>query len=112
MIRRLLDKLLHVEDDPSDRCYHNRRWRWTPIIELDRRGRALYIGISLDLVQYDGKPHSPRAVHYRDFSLHPFDWQIGQDHVYYDGPHCCYKLGPFRFSESWRRCAKCEPVLR
>lgn len=105
MIRRLLDKLLYVEDAPFSDM--GRRWRWAPSVELDREHRALHVGISLDLVQWEGKPCSPQAVRYFDVSMRPFDWQIGQEHTYYDGPHCCYKLGPVWITKSWVWCNRC-----
>ncbi len=40
-------------------------------------------------------------------------WGFGDEHVYYDGPHCIWSLGPLHFcwGGNWK-CRKCCPPPR
>lgn len=39
-------------------------------------------------------------------------WRFGSDHGYYDGPHCCYHIGPFvYYTNTNLNCKKCNFTL-
>ena len=109
MIRRLLERLLYVEEDPSDpSSYLNRRWRWGPYVDAFRWGAC--VGIGFYLVQWEGKRHKPRFLQGAYLQIRPLEWRFGQLHLYYDGPHCLYRFGPFWFTNELRWCLKCMPA--
>jgi hypothetical protein len=106
LIKRLLAYLFYIEDEPNSTF--NRRWRYCPQIGF-YNGR-FYIGLGMELIQFEGKPVEPHLVSYTtlQFIYNPKKWMIGQDHIYYDGgPHCHYQFGPFAWNENWRWCKKC-----
>lgn len=47
--------------------------------------------------------------HTRVFQLwYHGEWGLGQDHIWYDGSHCQFALGPFRVQWSNPSCKKCS----
>lgn len=104
-----LDDLRYIEDDRTGWAGDlDRRWRYQP--RFGFRKRSLQIGLDVELVRYKGAPIGPRLVQTLTVSLWPFprDWEVKTDHIYYDGPHCAYSLGPVRFFKMWGSCIKCE----
>ena len=110
MISRLIQWLLYFSEKPGDRHYNNRRWRYWPQIGF-YNGR-FYIGWALELVQFAGKVYDEPTI-CSDWNIQfvydPRKWRFGQEHLYYNGPHCFYEFGPIAFIEAWRWCEKCCP---
>lgn len=108
-IRKLIEKILYIEDDPKDPYYKNRRWLWWPVIG-HWKGR-IYFGVEKQLIQYNDKIQKPKPL--QDFHIqlvyNPMKWEFGQKHMYYDGPHCFYMFGPFAIYTSLLWCLKCMP---
>lgn len=42
------------------------------------------------------------------FEFNPKKWKIGQDHTFYDSPHCMFDFGPLNYytSDNWH-CKEC-----
>ena len=36
-------------------------------------------------------------------------WEWGEEHIYYDAPHCFYMFGPITIEWSKSECEKCHP---
>lgn len=107
-LRRLYEKIFYIEDI-GDNYTNGRRWRYWPEIGF-YKGR-FYIGVCIQLIQVENKPRKPDAIQDATIQLFydPRKWVIGQEHIYYDGPHCHYQFGPFAWNTSWRWCKKCMP---
>lgn len=82
-----------------------RRWRKALVIDLDRAG--LTIGWTLQIRQESGWDdiHSTGAA----LTLGP-TWGVSQEHIYYDGPHCFWTVGPLCLfiGDRWD-CPRCLP---
>lgn len=106
-MRRFLPRMGEASNDTMRHL--KRMWMYMPTIHW-WNGR-INIGVELELVQYEGKPCEPRPVQSFIFGLviFPWKWKFGQEHMYYDGPHCMYDLGPFSLYKSWNWCTKCMP---
>lgn len=74
------------------------RWEWA--FEANRRG----IGFVESVVYTDGER---RPVDWYEVCI-TGKWRWGRQHIYYDGPHCCFSIGPLHFN--WRNwdCTKCQ----
>lgn len=112
IFNKIIEKIFYINETPNGEMSHlNRRWRYMPKGGHYGYGKLFYIGWSTELVQYEGKPMEPRVIQevQMQFIYHPKMWKIGQEHMYYDGPHCFYQFGPFRYYNGWRWCKKCYP---
>ena len=113
-MKRILEWLLYIDEDQSPentmRAF-NRRWRYWPAVG-HWNGRV-YLGLQLQLIQFKGELYDKPTVA-EDFQLQfiydPRKWKIGQEHMYYDGPHCIYDFGPFAIYRHWGWCLKCMPA--
>ena len=89
----------------------DRRWRW--VLGAAHWNHRVAVGMDLLLTQFEGKRDpDPTVVQSANllFIYDPREWKVGQDHMYYDGPHCLYQFGPFALSwELDRDCHKCMP---
>lgn len=92
------------------------RWRWTLEAGCMRRlGRAKFFHLSVYLAEeiqertYFGTDEGWHPAN-RYFTVYLCDhWHLGEEHLYYDGPHCSFSLGFLHFA--WMRnahCRKCE----
>jgi hypothetical protein len=101
--RQYLTSLFADADAPGEGFA--RRWCWG--ISLYAKAGVFVIDVGRFLTQFEGEPMEPKIVASVGLQFRPFDWQLGQEHIYYDGPHCIYKLGPFWFAREWTWCTKC-----
>ena len=85
-----------------------RGWRWA--LEAGRWRSGVYVSLEQQVIFHD-PPHSAEwrpACHYITLAL-VRKFEIGEAHDYYDGPHCCIKIGWLRVNYSWNWCKKCMP---
>lgn len=77
----------------------NRLRQWWRRWKILAHGRFGWVALGIEY----------RTLMYRQIVLvyDPIQWRFGQDHGWYDGPHCSYRFGPFEFTESWSDCKKC-----
>jgi hypothetical protein len=101
-----------TEDEIAFPDMGRRSWRW--VLESDvwrHEGRLFGVGIGFASqwrCERDGNEWGGRAGGYYDVSItRHFD--IGEEHVYYDGPHCSFSLGWLHFSWGGDWCTKCMP---
>jgi len=100
-------KIFHVQDDPKSQ--YSREWKWKPTIEYYNRG--LNFSIELHLIKWKGEEITPRVVGLYSFRLNfnPRFWKVSQIHNYYDGPNCCWQVGPIEFLRcGFGNCNKCS----
>lgn len=114
---KIIEKLLYEEEIPgTPTAIYNRRWRWwltytTWRLNTSNGSRwGFLFGFERQLIQFEGKPVvPPLPVQGLYMQVRPFEWRLGADHIYYDGPHCLYMLGPFwltnEFNSTCKECA-------
>jgi len=56
--------------------------------------------------QIDGKWYGSHTMVYAIYVMK--DWRLGFEHFWYDGPHCQFCLGPFRFQWYNANCKECN----
>lgn len=83
-----------------------RGWRW--VIETGQWQTGVYVSLDEQVIFHDRDAQWGDATRYITLALVP-GFEIGQDHHYYDGPHCSVKLGWLRIAYSWNWCKKCMP---
>lgn len=98
----------HPDNDEKIKAW-NRRWRWRPEVGL-WNGR-IFVGFQCEMIESHGVQGIDDHVESWAVQLvyNPRKWKVTQAHVYYDGPHCAYQLGPFEFrtdgmNDNCRRC--------
>jgi hypothetical protein len=100
-----------TEDEIAFPDMGRRSWRW--VLEASPwhlEGRLFGAGIGFTH-QYRcerGGNEWHLATHYYEVNVsRRFAW--GEEHMYYDGPHCSFSLGWLHFSWSGDWCTKCMP---
>ena len=101
---------------PGDEGYYTdcspRRWRHWPVFSFT--GGCIQFGYQQQMLMFKGKTcRKPSWVSGVEFAvvLDPRKWKLFYvDHTYYDGCHCMYQVGPFKFMNlrTWW-CTKCMP---
>lgn len=89
-----------IETTPAWPGARLRAWRWTLFISRSA------IGLQEE-VTFDLGVSWRLAIRYYCLSV-TGHWAIGGHHVYYDGSHCSFSIGPVHAAWSSGRCAKCE----
>lgn len=83
-----------------------RGWRW--VIDVGRWQKGVYVSLEQQVIFHDSGAEWRPANHYITLAL-VRKFELGESHDYYDGPHCCRKLGWLRINWSWHWCKKCMP---
>jgi hypothetical protein len=67
-----------------------------------------YVGLYYD-IKYENNPEW--ILHHGGGRAIIFHWRLewGEDHFYYDCPHCFYNFGPISIEWSKDVCKKCHP---
>jgi hypothetical protein len=113
MIRALIDRILTVKDAPNSAL--DREWRWNGIAYRTEDG-GFAIGIEMLLTKFRGvRSETPRPVQSWDCGVridYLKDLKVSQDHTWYDGPICHYRVGPFFVNRfHWTDCKRCDDYL-
>jgi hypothetical protein len=101
--------LLTFWEEPEDRVgFPCKAFRWT--LQVSRED-GLWICFVNQHQFSDGKWYDSHTLRV-DFGLVWDFVKPKQDHIYYDGPHCHYAVGPFVFNTGdlpplWENCEKC-----
>jgi hypothetical protein len=88
-----------------------RSWRWVLESDVWRDCERLF-GVGIGFAQQyrcerDGDEWA-RAIHYYEVTV-TRHFAIGEEHAYYDGPHCSFSIGWIHFCWSGDWCLKCMP---
>lgn len=105
-ILRIFHKLFYRHDSPDSKF--GREWRSIPVVDYSP---ALCIGWETQLTKWENKIINPKPTSGRYIALHwnIFNWKIGQDHIFYDGPNCSWQIGPLQYYQTGiGNCPKCE----
>lgn len=90
------------------------RWHWRIGFERYPKG-GLELFFTRVLTHFRWRPWPGDGEKFCEYVGVQLRWdlpmRIGAQHIYYDGPHCFYQLGPLTFVECWRWCTKCSPEL-
>jgi hypothetical protein len=103
---------VETESEPEYADMGRRSWRW--VLETDvwrRDGRLFGAGIALLQrwrCERDGDEWGGIGCRYYDVSITRY-FVLGEEHAYYDGPHCSFSLGWLHFNWSGDWCTKCMP---
>ena len=94
---------------------YRRSWRDDLEVSLDRK--MFEIGLHSNLVAWmgpGGEDHGqseadPRLIGWFLFQIRFTEWRWpSEDHIYYDGCHCSWRMGPFQVHRSMNQsCQKC-----
>lgn len=105
--RRLKMILFKFKETPETRSnFPCTAFRWTLQSEAWWRKRSK--GVSIGLIhqhKLSGKWYSSHTDVYK-VSLTPY-FEVGTEHVYYDGPHCMLDLGFIHFMWGNWKCKRC-----
>jgi hypothetical protein len=96
----------HHETTPEFPECGRRGWRW--VIDAGRWQRGVYISLDQQVIFHEHTDGWHNGNRYITLSL-VRQFEVGEAHDYYDGPHCCIKLGWLRINYSWNWCKKCMP---
>lgn len=98
------------ETEPAIEHMGRRSWRWVLETDAWRDGGSLF-GVGIGFAQQYRSERDPewgRAVHYYEITI-TRHFALGEEHAYYDGPHCSFSLGWIHFNWSGDWCEKCMP---
>lgn len=76
-------------------------WRWS----LEVKRWSIWLQREWVHRGHEKSGWHPMSTNY--FSICRTKWMWGQDHCYYDGPHCSFSVGPITFNWSYWWCEKC-----
>lgn len=82
----------------------------TPYIKEGRRIIGLswsFLGILSEIKHREDSDWTLGHWDVKSISLH-WRWNWGEDHFYYDGPHCFYNFGPITIEWPNWECEKCH----
>jgi hypothetical protein len=84
-----------------------RGWRW--VFEATGWNEGWGIGLQRQVIFHDSeKPEWASRCEYfvANVTRH---FALGQQHIYYDGPHCSFSIGWLHLNWSYWWCKKCMP---
>lgn len=98
--------------DKGEKFNMDRRWIWGPTLFVARW--LFTVGVGLYMIKFQGKWRRPWEV--RGFSVgiqfDPREWRASSDHVWYDGPNCAWRIGPFIAFRNAFDCDECSLELK
>jgi len=107
-MRLLAFKPRYATDEHRKKGVRVDGWRWA--IHTGGWASGWKNGVSIDLLHEilheKGEEWDPHRGEYFTIAITPH-FMLGEDHMYYDGPHCSFSLGFLHFCWSYWWCDKC-----